>query len=384
VVAPARFPSDLDGAALLGERAALLGLRRLGATSPGGSCRLLRSADAWIALNLARTEDIEALPAWLETDPVGNLWNWIEDRTRRATTDALVGRARLLGLPVAPVAAPDARPIDWLRVASRVAPGPPPRPDARPLVVDLSALWAGPLCTHLLSLAGARVVKLESRERPDGARLGHPSFFSLLNAGKRSAALDFGDRGDRARLRALLLAADIVVESARPRALAQLGIDAGELLERRPGLTWLSITGYGRQEPAANWVAFGDDAAAAAGLAAATGGIRQPLFCGDAIADPLTGIHAALAALASWRRGGGELLDLALRRVVAHVLAFEAEEARARVWRRSGNASGRVWLAEVAGQREVVQPPRARSISQPAPALGSDTAAVLQELAIPC
>ena len=42
--------------------------------------------------------------------------------------------------------------------------------DPHPLVVDLSALWAGPLCAHLLGLAGARVVKVESLGRPDGAR----------------------------------------------------------------------------------------------------------------------------------------------------------------------------------------------------------------------
>ena len=45
---------------------------------------------------------------------------------------------------------------------------------APPRIVDLSALWAGPLCAHLLQLAGASVVKLESTRRPDGARFGAP------------------------------------------------------------------------------------------------------------------------------------------------------------------------------------------------------------------
>ena len=56
----------LDGAALLGERAAYLGLSRRGAISPGGSCRLLRAADGWIAVSLPRDEDRALIPAWLE------------------------------------------------------------------------------------------------------------------------------------------------------------------------------------------------------------------------------------------------------------------------------------------------------------------------------
>src|ERR1700675_327160 len=55
----------LDGGALLGERAAFAGLTRRGAVSPGGSCRLLRTADDWIAVNLARPDDVALANAWL-------------------------------------------------------------------------------------------------------------------------------------------------------------------------------------------------------------------------------------------------------------------------------------------------------------------------------
>src|SRR5262249_42506691 len=63
----ARAPADPAG--LRAERAAHLGLARRGRTSPGGTCRLLRAADGWAALNLARDEDRRALPAWLEREP---------------------------------------------------------------------------------------------------------------------------------------------------------------------------------------------------------------------------------------------------------------------------------------------------------------------------
>ena len=48
--------SHLDGAQLLGERAALGGYRRGGDIAPGGSCRLLPLEDGWLAVNLARTQ----------------------------------------------------------------------------------------------------------------------------------------------------------------------------------------------------------------------------------------------------------------------------------------------------------------------------------------
>jgi len=60
----------LDGVALLGERAALMGLWRRGQTSCGGSCRLIpaRSGREWLAVSLPREEDMDAVPAWLELD----------------------------------------------------------------------------------------------------------------------------------------------------------------------------------------------------------------------------------------------------------------------------------------------------------------------------
>jgi hypothetical protein len=75
------------------------------------------------------------------------------------------------------------------------------------------------------------------------------------------------------------------------------------------------VTGYGRPDPQQR-VAFGDDAAVGGGLiACAPDG--TPVFCGDAIADPLSGLHAAVAALAGHAAGGGWLMDVAMAGVCA-------------------------------------------------------------------
>ena len=47
-------------------------------------------------------------------------------------------------------------------------------PLSRYRVVDFGTAWAGPMAAQLLADLGAEVIKVESRERMDGLRLGRP------------------------------------------------------------------------------------------------------------------------------------------------------------------------------------------------------------------
>jgi crotonobetainyl-CoA:carnitine CoA-transferase CaiB-like acyl-CoA transferase len=236
----------------------------------------------------------------------------------------------------------------------------PPRPDvAGMVVVDLSALWAGPLCGDLLAGFGTTVIKVESTQRPDGARRGARAFYDLLNGRKRSVALDLQTpRGVRI-LHALVRRADVVIESSRPRALAQFGLDARDAVAAGGPQVWVSITGYGRSGEAALRVAFGDDAAAAGGLVTWTA--DGPLFCADAIADPLTGLTAAAACLDKLRAGGRWLLDISMAAVSAEL-------------------AGPTLPVPAAGL--TVADPHARQVTKHAPELGADTVQVLADLGI--
>ena len=457
---------EVDVLALLGERAALAGLRRRGAVSCGGAARLLRCADGWLAVNLPRPDDVELLPAWLaglpfdpavlgapgpgpaaagdperithrhggQTAPAPaagagtapGVWAAIATVVARASADALVERAGWLGLPVAALpshppgplppptphtgkaaSSPHARRVPWSGADPGRLPalatafggsGPPPAPLSTldgALVVDLSSLWAGPLCTHLLQAAGARVVKVESVHRPDGARSGPAAFFDLLHAGQESVALDFRTEAGRAALRRLIEAADVIVEASRPRALEQLGIHAESLLSgdrprptsgspenHRPGRAggrcggpqvWVSITGYGRRAAGPDRVAFGDDAAVAGGLvawdrSAGAGGLvagegAGPCFLADAVADPCAGLVAAAATLAALTAGGRWLLDVSMRDVATHL---------------AGPITGPQPVPPFAAA-----PPRARTAPVPAAPFGRHTAAVLAEFPPP-
>jgi hypothetical protein len=352
-----RFP-HLDPLAFLGERAALLGLGRQGAISCGGGCRILPADDGWVAVSLVRPDDIAAVGAWLECDAVpeaeGAWWDLVAGQVALRPADQVVERGQLLGLPIATLGGVPRRPPVELVDLGPAA----PRPDRHGLrVVDLTALWAGPLCGDLLATTGASVVKVESTARPDGARRGDPTFFDLLNGHKQSVALDFASGDGRAALRALLLEADVVLESSRPRALEQLGINAVELVLNGGPQVWVSITGYGRTGMGADRVAFGDDAAVAGGLVVLDDA-GHPCFCADAIADPLTGLTAADACLTALDSGGRWLLDISMAAVAANL----------------------------AGPTLAVPPglspsaPRARKTTRRAPPLGADTADVLGAL----
>jgi hypothetical protein len=299
----------VDAAQELASRAALLGLARRGRTSAGGASRILPTADGWWALTLSRPDDVDAVPALVEADAVADPWRAVRDWASTRSVADVVDRARLLDLPAAALGEAVAQPPTVRQTGPRSA----PRTAAELVVVDLSSMWAGPSCGRLLLRAGATVVKVESPGRPDGSRGGPRPFFDWMNGGKLSYAADFADA---ARLRELLAIADVVIESSRPAALRRRGLGHDDVAAR-DGRVWLSITGHADM----GRVAFGDDAAVAGGLVG-QGADGLPVFCADAIADPLTGLHAALEVVRSLRRGGGETVHVAMSEVAATYAAL--------------------------------------------------------------
>jgi hypothetical protein len=305
------FDIELDAATMLAGRAAIMDLAAQGRISAGGATRLLATVDGWCAVALPRDDDVAALPALMEVDEVaGDHWAALTRWAATCSTENVVDRTQLLDIAAAALgesaAAPPVVRPSGSSAGSRGFKG--------LLVADFSSLWAGPLCAQLLNRAGATVVKVESRNRPDGTRSGEPAFFDWMNSGKLCYAVDFNHGGDG--LRRLLAAADIVIEGSRPAALRRRKLSIDDV-PARPGRIWLRIKGY-RDEP--HRPAFGDDAAVAGGLvgAAADG----PVFCGDAIADPLSGLEAARAVGESLRRGGGEVIEVSMAQVAARYAAL--------------------------------------------------------------
>ncbi|MGI9162510.1 MAG: CoA transferase [Mycobacterium sp.] len=297
-------PVEIDADELITGRSALLGLGAPTRISCGGASQLLEGVDGWCALTLSRPADVDAVPALLEDDSASaDPWESLTAAVALRRVGDVVARARLLDIPAAVLG--EVRAAEPIITVGQTGAN---RPLHEVLVVDMSSMWAGPLCGRLLASAGATVVKVESPGRPDGTRGGHAGFFDWVNSEKLVFAAPFGS----GELAPLLRAADVVIEGSRPAALARNGLGP-DVIPARPGRIWLRISGYGSSHP--QRVAFGDDAAVAGGLVVESG--TGPMFCADAIADPLTGITATAAVLAALGTGGGAVIDVSLAAVAA-------------------------------------------------------------------
>ncbi|MEZ5708089.1 MAG: CoA transferase [Blastomonas sp.] len=273
-----------------------------GEISPNGSCRLVQALDGWIAVNLPRSEDREAVPAWLECTAAEDIWPVIMREAAKRPTGWLIERAQLLQLAV--TAAGETAPAlpKHLHPATR-----PPASTLRGIkVVDLSVLWAGPLAAGLLAMLGADVTRIESEKRPDPGAQTTPMHDQWLNGAKHRIK---GEPGDT-ETRDMIAGADILVTSARQHILARHGLTPEALFAANPRLIWIAITAHGWAGDNGLRTGFGDDCAAAGGLLDWQNG--APRFIGDALADPLCGLLAARQALVMLAAGRAGLLDCAL------------------------------------------------------------------------
>lgn len=333
-LAPGDRLGAIRGSLLLAERARLLGLVRNGRLSANGTCRLMEACDGRVALNLARPSDWELVPLLIDGPCVAGDWTAVERGLARGRIIQLTGLARELGLPLGVGRRLPATPI-LPRLAWSTGTSNERRP---PRVIELASLWAGPLAGALLAELGADVLKIESAGRLDGARGGHPGFFDLLNEKKRMLTFELQDAGEVAVLDALLQTADIVIEGSRPRALEQIGIDRHRHVSR--GAIWISITAHADPQR----VGFGDDAGVEAGLATLMDEAwGEPVFVGDAIADPLTGLHSALAAWAAWQAQERRWIPMSLSGTTAFAISQVTHAAGVELqnWQRIAEADCR-------------------------------------------
>ena len=129
-------------------------------------------------------------------------------------------------------------------------------------VLDLSSSM-GAFCGKLLRDLGMDVVKVEppggdaGRSEPPFAKgAAHPEGslrFAYLNAGKRSITLDITKDRGRKILLDLAARSDIVLETFEPGYLAAHHLGYESLIEKRPTLILVSLTGFGQEGPHANY-----------------------------------------------------------------------------------------------------------------------------------
>ena len=188
-------------------------------------------------------------------------------------------------------------------------------------VIDLTSMWAGPLCTELLARGGASVIKIEPSSRPDGLRYGdgddgsgNAPMFVELNRSKEFADIDLRYCSEGGEFHQLVRSADLVVTSLSPRANENLGITCEKLTSINPDIAVLSITAFASHSPESDWVAYGTGVHAASGLGWHVG---EPLTPAFSYLDPIAGLEACAVALSQAMRDAPQFCRISLDRSAA-------------------------------------------------------------------
>lgn len=191
-------------------------------------------------------------------------------------------------------------------------------------VLDLSRVFAGPMCSMVLADFGAEVIKVEHPGRGDdtrdwGLRIGktETTYYNAMNRNKRSVTIDLKSPEGLKLIRELLPQCDVVVHNFKTGGAEKLGVGYQQLKAIKPDLIYCAIAGYDTRGPEAGRPGYDLVIQGETGLMALNGVAgTPPLKFGVAVVDLMTGMYAAqavLAALVRRERGGqGQLIELAL------------------------------------------------------------------------
>lgn len=191
-------------------------------------------------------------------------------------------------------------------------------------VLDLSRVFAGPMCGMVLADFGAEVIKVEHPGRGDdtrdwGLRIGktETTYYNSMNRNKRSVTVDLQKPEGIGLIHGLLVQSDVVIQNFKTGGADKLGLGYAQLKAIKPDLIYCSVAGYNSSGPEAKRPGYDLVIQGEAGLMAINGEAEQdPLKFGVAVVDLMTGMYAAQAILAALfrreRTGKGRQIDMAL------------------------------------------------------------------------
>jgi len=190
-------------------------------------------------------------------------------------------------------------------------------------VLDLSTIVAGPASSMILADLGADIIKVERMGSGEDGRAMGPhrgqwgAYFTILNRGKRSIALDIRQPTGRETVLRIAATCDVFLENFRGGRAAELGFDEEAVRARRANIIYASLSAYGPSGP--DYARPGYDAVlqARTGIMSVTGtGGDMPIRAGVSILDMGTGVWMALGVVAALlerqRSGRGQRVDTSL------------------------------------------------------------------------
>ncbi|MEY2926817.1 MAG: hypothetical protein RL367_1294 [Pseudomonadota bacterium] len=230
-------------------------------------------------------------------------------------------------------------------------------------VLDFAWALVGSITTKALGDLGADVVKIESRTRPDLARMDvqvsaskpgnwdDKPWFAHLNTSKRSVSLDLKNPLSHEIIDPLIDWADVVVENFSPGTMAKLGLDYDALVKRNPGIIMVSGSVFGQTGPMAQQWGVDGTGGALSGRTFLTGyRDRDPVIpgavpYGDVIV-PYVMVAGVCAALAHRRDSGkGCHIDASMYEICVQQMRASLKDGGPK--QRLGNADPGVLFQDV-------------------------------------
>lgn len=193
-------------------------------------------------------------------------------------------------------------------------------------VVDIAGI-EGAYGSKLLADLGADVILVEppgghaGRRMPPLAPAGDESlWFAAFATSKRSVTLDLAGQSGRDVFRRMVATADVVYDTSRPGQLEALGVGWVDLSPDNPGLSWVSLTPYGRSGPRRSWRGSNLVGWASSGILITIGDPDRspvvpggPALLGYAIASLNAAAGALLAVRARALTGRGQMVDVSVQ-----------------------------------------------------------------------
>jgi crotonobetainyl-CoA:carnitine CoA-transferase CaiB-like acyl-CoA transferase len=195
-------------------------------------------------------------------------------------------------------------------------------------VLDLGQVIAMPFCTMLLADLGARVIKVESRERGrerlslgikrvrDGVEERVPAA-QYRDRNKLAVTLELKTPRGVALFKELVARADVVTENFSVGTMERLGLGYETLRTVNPALVYASVTAFGQDGPYAEQRGYDILAQAISGYLSITGFPENPpTKSGQSISDYYAGMLCAFSIVSALhyrqRTGVGQRIDMAL------------------------------------------------------------------------
>ncbi len=203
-------------------------------------------------------------------------------------------------------------------------------------VLELASVLAGPSVGQFFAELGADVIKVENLKtqgdvtrswKGSGEQTDERSaYFSSVNWGKRSLAIDLTKKEGREIIHRLVAETDIVIASYKPGDGEKLEMDYKTLKKLNPKLIYGQITGYGSDNPRVGYDAIIQAEAGFMYMNGEQGGnsLKMPV----ALVDILAGHHLKegllLALLKKEKTGSGGFVEVSLIQAAIASLANQA------------------------------------------------------------